>query len=109
MADSVSPACTTYLVAGPAVGTGAVAALSVLVRMTWVMLLFAVRVLTWAGGADPVMLITKVIGRMIQASTTHADLVHVRIVLSLSFQGDQRRALLVRGAEEGEPVRKERT
>src|SRR5215831_21273793 len=33
---------------------------------------------------------------MLQASTTHADSVHVRMMLSLSFQGDQRRTLLVR-------------
>ena len=31
---------------------------------------------------------------MLQASTTHADSVHVRMVLSLSFQVDPRRTLL---------------
>jgi hypothetical protein len=33
---------------------------------------------------------------MLQASTTHADFVHIRTVLSLSFRGDQRRTLLAR-------------
>src|SRR5215467_16187194 len=42
---------------------------------------------------------TRMTGRMLQASTTRADLVHVRMVLSLSFQGDQRRTLLVRTPE----------
>src|SRR5580693_10203572 len=31
--------------------------------------------------------VTRMIDRMVQASTTHADFVHARIVLSLSFQG----------------------
>jgi hypothetical protein len=46
--------------------------------------------------------------RMLQASTTHADFVHVRMVLSLSFQGDQRRTLLVR-TPKARTGRKERT
>jgi len=50
----------------------------------------------------------KMIGKMVQASTTHADFVHVRMVLSLSFQGDQRRTQAVRTPKD-EPVRKERT
>src|SRR5215831_3150837 len=95
MPDSVLPSCTTYFVVWLAAVTGAAAALSVLVRMTSVLL--AVRVFAWASGTDPCILIaTRVTGRMLQASTTHADLIHVRIVLSLSFQGDQRRTLLVR-------------
>jgi len=34
--------------------------------------------------------VTHQTGRIIQASTTHADLVHVRTVLSLSFHGIRR-------------------
>ncbi len=95
MPDSVSPLCTTYLVVGLAAVTGAAAMLSVLVRVTSVLL--AVRVFAWAGWTDPVIpAATKMIDRMLQASTTHADLIHARIVLSLSFQGDQRRTLLAR-------------
>src|SRR5436190_17214438 len=95
MADKVSPCCTTYLVVGVVAVTGAAATLNVLVRMTSVLL--AVRVFAWAGWMDPFMpTATKMIGRMLQASTTHADFVHARIVLSLSFQWDQRRTLLVR-------------
>jgi hypothetical protein len=75
--------------------TGAAATLRVLVRMTSVLL--AVRVFAWAGWMDPfIPAATGMIDRMPQASTTHADFVHVRIVLSLSFQWNQRRTLLVR-------------
>src|SRR6202044_2533049 len=80
-----------------AVTDGAVM-VSVLVRTSSVLL--AVRMVAWAGWTDPFMpAVTKVIDRMVQASTTHADLVHVRMVLSLSFRGDQRRTLLGPGAE----------
>ena len=51
---------------------------------------------------------TRMISRMLQASTTHADFVHIRTVLSLSFQGDQRRTLLAR-TPKARTVRKERT
>jgi hypothetical protein len=55
------------------------------------------RMLAWAGPADLVTPpATSRITKMPQASTTHADLVHIRTVLSLSFQGDQRRTLLAR-------------
>ena len=90
--DSVSPLCTTYLVVWAVAVTGAAAMLSVLVRVTSVLL--AVRVLAWAGWTDPFRpTATRMIDRMLQASTTHADFVHARIVLSLSFQWDQRRTL----------------
>jgi len=36
---------------------------------------------------------------MLQANTKHADFVHARIVLSLSFQGDQRQARQAKNAE----------
>jgi hypothetical protein len=91
MPDNVSPCCTTYLVVGLVAVTGGVATLSVLVRVTSVLL--AVRVFAWSRWTDPFM---PTATRMLQASTTHADFVHVRIVLSLSFQRDQRRTLLVR-------------
>src|SRR5215470_492079 len=95
MADKVSPLCTTYLVVRVVAVTGAAATLNVLVRMTSVLL--AMRVFAWATGTDPFMATaTRMIGRMLQASTTHADFVHARMVLSLSFQGIQRRTLLVR-------------
>jgi hypothetical protein len=52
--------------------------------------------------------VTTMTSRMHQASMTHADLVHIRTVLSLSFQGDQRRTLLAR-TPRARTVRKERT
>ena len=96
MPDKVSPGWTTYLVAGVARrhgrrGDGQCAGEDVFG------ILLAVRMVAWAGWTDPFMpAVTRVIDRMVQASTTHADLVHVRMVLSLSFRGDQRRTLLVR-------------
>ena len=95
MLDRVSPSWTTYRVRGVGAVTGA-AARSVLVKV--ILVLLCVRVFAWAGrGADPcVTAATSMIGTMLQASTTHADLSHMRIVLSLSFQGDQRRALRAR-------------
>ena len=93
MLDNVSPGWTTYLVAGVLAVTDGAAMVSVLVRMFLVLL--AVRMVAWAGWMDPFMpVVTRVIDRMVQASTTHADLVHVRMVLSLSFRGDQRRTLV---------------
>jgi hypothetical protein len=72
------------------------------------LVLLAMRMFAWAG-TDPFMPpATSRISRMLQASTTHADFVHIRTVLSLSFQGDQRRTLLVR-TPETRTVRKERT
>jgi hypothetical protein len=86
MLDRVSPGCTTYLGAGCAVVAvvDAVATSSVLVRVTAVVLL-AVRMFAWARGTDPLMPITTRVSSMPQASTTHADFVHTRKVLSLSF------------------------
>ena len=96
MPDSVSPLRTTYFMVWLVAVTGDAATLSVLVRMTSVVLP-AVRVFAWAGWTDPfIPTATRMIDRMLQASTTHADSVHVRMVLSLSFQGDQRRTLLAR-------------
>src|SRR6185312_6343600 len=96
MPDSVSPLRTTYFVVWLAAVTGDAATLTALVRMTS-LVLPAVRVFAWAGWTDPFMpAAARMINRMLQASTTHADSVHVRMVLSLSFQGDQRRTLLVR-------------
>src|SRR5262249_9103961 len=96
MPDSVSPLRATYFVVWLVAVTGDVATLNVLVRMTSVVLP-AVRVFACAGRADPFMpAAARMINRMLQASTTHADPVHVRMMLSLSFQGDQRRTLLVR-------------
>ena len=108
MPDSVSPGCTTYLAAGPAAMPGAAAALSVLARVTWVVLL-AMRMFAWTGRAGPVMpaATTMMIVRMLQASPTHADFVHACTVESLSFRGDQRRALAGPDAERHEPVGKE--
>ena len=95
MLDNVSPGWTTYLCPGRSPSTDGAAMVSVLVRTSSVLL--AVRMVAWAGWTDPFMpVVTRVIDRMVQASTTHADLVHVRMVLSLSFRGDQRRTLLVR-------------
>ena len=88
MPDSVSPLRTTYLVVWCVAVAGAAATLDVLVRMTSVVLP-AVRVFAWVWWVDPFMpTATRMIGRMLQASTTRADFVHVRMVLSLSFQGD---------------------
>src|SRR5215475_15952672 len=106
--DSVSPLRTTYVVVWLAAVTGDAATLNVLVRMISVVLP-AVRVFAWAGWTDPcIPTATRMIGRTLQASTTHADLFHVRMVLSLSFQGDQRRTLLV-GRRRLEPVERKVT
>ena len=108
MPDNVSPGCTIYLAAGRLPVTNAAATLSVLARVTSVVLL-AMRVFAWAGRTDPFTpTATTMISRMHQASTTHADFVHIRTVLSLSFQGDQRRTLQAR-TPKARTVRKERT
>src|SRR5215471_15147516 len=95
MLDNVSPYCTTYFVVCSVAVTGAAATFSMLVRMTSV--LPAVRVFACAGWTAPfIPTATRMIDKMLQASTTHADFVHVRMVLSLSFLRDQRRTLQVR-------------
>jgi hypothetical protein len=95
MPDSVSPLRTTYFVVWLVAVTADAATLNVLVKMSSV--LPAVRVFAWTGWADRfIPAAARMIDRMLQASTTHADSVHVRMVQSLSFQGDQRRTLLVR-------------
>src|SRR5580704_4267247 len=89
MPDNVSPYCTTYLATGRAavpraavVVPNATAALSLLVRVTSVLLL-AMRIFAWAGRVRPVMpAATAMISRMLQANTTHADFVHACTVLS---------------------------
>src|SRR6202046_618094 len=44
------------------------------------------RMFAWVWRMDPCLqTVTRTISRMLQASTTHADLVHIRTVLSLSF------------------------
>ena len=95
MPDNVSPGCTTYLAAGRFPVIDAAATLSALARVTSVVLL-AMRMFAWAWRTDPFApTITTMISGMHQASMTHADFVHIRTVLSLSFQGDQRRTLQV--------------
>jgi hypothetical protein len=87
MLDNVSPGCTTYRGAGcavVAVVADAAATSAVLVRVTAVVLL-AMRMFAWARGTDPPMPATTRVSSMPQASTTHADFVHTRKVLSLSF------------------------
>ena len=65
--------------------------------------LCVVRVVAWAGRADPVRpAAARAASMRVQASTTHADVVHARIRLSLSFRkGDQRRTLQARDTEGG--------
>jgi hypothetical protein len=104
MLDKESPGSTTYLGAGCAFGgvVADVAATSaVLVRVTAVVLL-AMRMFAWARGADPPMPVTTRVISMLQASTTHADLVHTRKVLSLSF-------LRISGERSGSTPRHEQT
>ena len=85
MPDKVSPGCTTYLAAGRAVVMNTAATLTAAGPMTSVVLL-AMRMFAWAGRAGRLMPATTTITRMLpQASTTHADFVHTRTVLSLSF------------------------
>src|SRR5580693_10114395 len=110
MPDNVSPGRTAYLETGRLPVTNAAATLSVLARVTSVLLvllvLLAMRMFAWTGRADPFMPTATRMIRMLQASTTHADFVHIRTVLSLSFQGDQRRTLLARTPEHGPLGRK---
>jgi hypothetical protein len=87
MLDNESPGCTTYLGAGcafVALAADAAATSTVLVRVTAVVLL-AMRMFAWVRGTDPLMPATRRVISMPQASTTHADFVHTRKVLSLSF------------------------
>ena len=51
--------------------------------------LVAVRALAGAGRADPVDPAAARRSRVPQASTAHADLVRTRMVVSLSFQGNE--------------------
>jgi hypothetical protein len=83
--DKVSPGCTTY----PATGRAAAAntAATVPGPVTWVVLP-ALRMSAWAarpGWLTPAAT-TTIIKMLPQASTTHADFVHIRNVVSLSFQ-----------------------
>src|SRR5580693_7786158 len=80
--------------AAGAVGTAVVLVLVlVLVRVLVLLLavvlvvLYVVRVVAWAGRADPVRpAAARAASMRVQASTTHADVVHARIRLSLSFR-----------------------
>src|SRR5271154_7239028 len=84
-------AATVWAATGRAATVWETAGVRARVRMTSWMVLIAVRVFTWAGRAGPFRpAITRTASR-VQASTTHADVSHVRIGLSLSFQGCQRR------------------
>src|SRR5215469_13197109 len=87
MLDNVSPGCTTYRGAGCAADgfvADAAATPTVLVRVTAVVLL-AMRMFAWVRGTDHPMPATRRVSSRPQASTTHADFVHTRKVLSLSF------------------------
>ena len=107
MPDRVSPGRTTYLVTGLAATTVGAATGNVLVRVTGVLL--AMRVFAGAGWTGPLVpTAASGIDRMLPASTTHADVVHARIVLSLSFRGGRRGTLRIR-APEGNWFGKERT
>jgi len=109
MLDRVSPGWTTYLAVAAALGAVArgVDTLALLARVTWVMLL-AMRWFAWAERTDPVMPAAIKTGRMHQASTTHADFVHLCTVVLLSFLGISAERCGF-DAEGHEPVGKERT
>src|ERR1700753_1635853 len=70
-------------------------------------MLVAVRVAAWAGRTGPLRLAAAmtVSSSRPQASTAHADFVHARKVLSLSFLRNQRRTTAQR--RDGEPAGKE--
>ena len=108
MLDSVSPSCTTYLVLGLGAAAAAGAALSVLVKMTSV-LLPAVRVFACAGRTDALRPTATPMIRTLQASTTHADLVRIRTVLSLSFRGGISAGTLLARTPKARTSGKERT
>ena len=65
----------------------------VLLVVVLVLLVLAVRMAACAGSADLIMPATARMSRMLQAAITHADFVHTRTVVSLSFRRDQRRVL----------------
>jgi hypothetical protein len=109
MLDNVSPGCTTYLGAGCAVAAvvaDATVTSTVLVRVTAVVLL-AMRMFAWARGTEPPMPATRRVSSKTQASTTHADFVHTRKVLSLSFLRIS--AERCSSAPRHEPIGKERS
>jgi hypothetical protein len=94
---NVLPGHTTYVVApevvvanncGPADWVMAVS-------LTWVVL-FAMRWAAWARLTDLEMSVAATMGRMLQASTMHADFVHLRTVVLLSFLRDQHRTMPAR-------------
>src|SRR5512146_2041727 len=97
MPDRVSPGWTTYLAVAAALGAVARdgVVLTLLARVTWVMLL-AMRWFAGAERTDPIMPAAIKADRTHPASTTHADFVHLRTVVLLSFHGDQRRTLRAR-------------
>ena len=104
--DRVSPGRTTYLAAGLDAATAGAAIGNVLVRVTSILL--AMRVFAGAGWTGPLVpTAASGIDKMLPASTTHADVVHARIVLSLSFRGVG--AGLLGRAPKGNRSGKERT
>jgi hypothetical protein len=93
MPDNVSPGCTTYLAVARAVVTPAVARVGRARVMTSVVL--AVPMFACGRLNGRLMLaVSRRTRRMPQASTTHADFVRTRTVLSLSFLKPQRQTLL---------------
>ena len=109
MPDSVSPGRTTYRAAAPAGMAAWTAAAAGLTGRAAVSLVFvAMRVAAWAGRTGPLRLAAATItvsSSRPQASTAHADFVHARKVLSLSFLRNQRRTTARR--RDGEPAGKE--
>src|SRR5579859_5526353 len=92
MRDRVSPGRTAYLgdwagLPGAGFRPPAMAVVVKVVRVTGVVLI-AMRWVAWAraGPAGPAA--ARMV-RMHQASTTHADIVHLRMVVLLSFRWDQ--------------------
>src|SRR5579862_7355873 len=88
MPDSVSPGRTAYraAAAGMAAWTAAAVGPTGRAAVSWVFV--AMRVAAWAGRTGPLRLAAvtmTVSSSRLQASTAHADFVHARKVLSLSF------------------------
>src|SRR5882724_2728560 len=93
MADKVSPGRTVHLAArsaGPAVTRAFSVVTDSLVGTTCVLL--AMPMFAWAAGwSGPRAPTAATRASRHQASTTHADMVHLRTMVLASFLGDQRR------------------
>jgi hypothetical protein len=90
MAASVRLVRLSVRVAWTGVAWAGVAWAGLSVRVVWVVWVVvpAVRLFAWVWRGDPVdPAVRSSRSRMPQASTTHADLVRTRMVVSLSFQG----------------------